>query len=443
MGERARVTTRREREDRDLLYSSELLAALTAGAAFGFASSVFYLLPKFLTEIGAGAVAIGAVSAAYGAATLAATPLIAVWIDAIPRVALVRFGALLTFVTSLAFVGVSEFGLAMLSLRAAQGVAFACFFTGLTALVTELAPARRLSEALGLAGASMLIMNAIAPAVVEPLAERFGWSSAFVAAAAMSVLAIVAARASPRRTPGRAGADVSGLVALLVQRRTLHYAAITAAVGAAFGVMFTFPQPYALALGMSSVRGFFVAYCTCALAARVSLGRLSDRLGRFRVAVFALNLYTLVVLATAGLRPGLLEVLGALLGLAHGLFFPAFNAIVITAAKPHERGKIVTVFTAAFYGGLAVATLPLGALADVAGYPAVFTASAAITFAAGGLLVFSREFGTTAGAVEIDTPAELPGGAALPQVGDKDEQFVEQSCAICLRPGGRSVLYKA
>jgi MFS family permease len=87
--------------------------------------------------------------------------------------------------------------------------------------------------------------------------------------------------------------------------------------------MFTYPQPYALELGMTSVRGFFIAYCSFALAARVLLGPFTDRLGRFPVAVAALNLYTLVVLATAGLRPGMLEPLGALMGLAHGLFFPA------------------------------------------------------------------------------------------------------------------------
>jgi predicted MFS family arabinose efflux permease len=408
-----------------------MIAVLSAGAAFGFATSVFYLLPKFLTEIGAGAAAIGATNTVYGCATVAITPLIALSIDAFPRVVWLRIGAILMLAGAAAFPGAETYGPTMLFLRALHGAAFGAFFTGLTALVTDVAPPRRFSEALGLAGASMLIMNAVAPAVVEPLAAAFGWNSGFYAAAVAAAVALAISCALPRVAPKGAGGQASGtLGSLLAHRRTQHYALVTAAVGAAFGVMFTYPQPYALELGMRSVRGFFVAYCTSALAARILLGRMSDRLGRFRVAVCALNLYTLVVLATAGLRPGMLEPLGALMGLAHGLFFPAFNAIVIEATAPHARGKMVTVFTAAFYGGSAAGTLPLGALAEAVGYAWVFVVSAAMTLAAGGLLVFSRELGGDAyGRGEVDVGVQLQAGAVVPHSGDRNEQTVGHSCA--------------
>jgi predicted MFS family arabinose efflux permease len=414
-----------------------MIALLCAGAAFGFATSVFYLLPKFLAATGAPATAIGAATSAFGFATVATAPLIALWIDSVSRVRLIAAGSLLMLAVSAAFVAVDGYGVLLLLLRCAQGCAFACVFTALSALVTELAPQRRLSEALGLAGASMLVMNAIAPAVVEPLAGRYGWPCAFALAAAASAVALFATVAMPPETPLRSGADVAGLARLARRADTVQYALITAAVGAAFGAMFTYPQPFAMEMGRESVRGFFVAYTVFALGARIVLGRLADRVGRFRVAVIALHLYTLVVLAGAGLRPALLEPLGALLGLAHGVFFPAFNAGVIAGLEAADRNKILSVFTGAFYGGLALGALPLGALADAAGYPAVFVATAGVTFGAGMLLVASRTLADPATGPPLSTAEVAAGGVRLersaplrPTTGDKEARPVEQSCAI-------------
>jgi len=411
---------REETPDDDRLYTPELVAALCAGSAFGFATSVFYLLPKFLTELGADSTQIGAATTVFGLATVAATPLLALWIDSVDRVRMLRAGAVLMLLSSLAFVRVDAFDGLFIGLRAVQGCAFALFFTALTAIVTDIAPARRLSEALGAAGASMLTMNAVAPAIAEPLAASHGWDAAFLSAAVASLATLAILTMVRGRAPTSKGPDFAGLGSVLVQARTVHYVLVTAAVGAAFGVMFTFPQPYALELGAVSVRGFFIAYSTFALGARLVFGRASDRLGRHRVAVFALNLYTLVVLSAAGLTPGLLEPIGALLGVAHGLFFPAFNAIVLVGARPCERGKLATVFTGAFYGGLALGALPFGWIAEAAGYPAVFVGAAAMTFAAGGLLVFSRPLSAEGG--RSLGLAAAPHAAFLPSSGDKEER---------------------
>ena len=376
------------------LYTRKMVAALAAGASFGFASSVFFLLPKQLSELGLDAPAIGAATSAYGIATIAATPLLAFWIDTLKRVSILRFACALMLIATAAFLATDSYAV-VLMLRAAQGCAFACFLTALTALVVDVAPARRLGEGLGAAGASMLAMNAIAPAIAEPIAASHGWAAAFGAATLAAAIAFVITLSMHERSRSSYRPDVASLARVLRQARTLHYALVTGAVGTAFGVMFTFTQAYALELGMGSVRGFFIAYSTLALIARLLFGRAVERLERFRVAVFALNLYTLVVLAASGLRPGLLEPLGALLGLAHGLFFPAFNAILMLGARADERGKLATVFTGAFYGGMAVAGVPFGIVAARAGYPAVFAGASALTFAASALLVFSRALADT------------------------------------------------
>ncbi len=386
---------------RESLYTRGLMSALAASAAFGFAQSCFYLLPKYLIEeFAAGPHQVGAVMATFGIATLAAVPLVAAWVDRVARKHLMMLGALLMAASSAGFVGVDEIGPAMIALRIFHGIAFCIVFVAIGALTVDLAPGSRLSEALGLAGASMLVMNAVAPGVAEPLARYAGWQAVFMLASASAVVSLLmavkipdtnaASRRAARDLPGAGGyADAIALVAMMRSPATFHYALVVAAIGAAFGVMFTFGQPFALEQGRADVSGFFIAYATTAIVIRLGFGDLPDRLGRMRVSVFAFNLYTVVVLGAAAVRPEFLEVIGALLGVAHGMFFPAFNAMAFARVDAGSRGKMMSVFAAAFYGGLALGVSALAGIADIAGYPAVFVATSGVLMVAGTLLIFS------------------------------------------------------
>ena len=72
--------------------------------------------------------------------------------------------------------------------------------------------------------------------------------------------------------------------------------------------------------------------------------------------------------APAGLAP----VFGAALGVAHGLFYPAYNALAVESIGVHERGKLIGLFQAGFNLGSSCGALALGELAERAGYPAVY-----------------------------------------------------------------------
>ena len=93
---------------------------------------------------------------------------------------------------------------------------------------------------------------------------------------------------------------------------------------------------------------------------RVALGGFIDRTGRHRVARLCLGLYAVVVTGMAGLGQVGLVPLGALFGVAHGLLFPAFNAIAVAGAGVHERGKVMAIFIGSFNLGFAVGPLALG-----------------------------------------------------------------------------------
>ena len=70
----------------------------------------------------------------------------------------------------------------------------------------------------------------------------------------------------------------------------------------AFGCAMNFHQPYALDLGLTRLRDFFIANSLAAAACRLILGPFMDRIGLRRVAVTSLAAYAGVILALRQLR---------------------------------------------------------------------------------------------------------------------------------------------
>jgi MFS family permease len=128
-----------------------------------------------------------------------------------------------------------------------------------------------------------------------------------------------------------------------------------------------------------------------AIGIRIGFGDWIDRIGRRRAALGSLALYVEVALLATQLPHTGLALLGGALGLSHGVFYPAFNAVAIESTGPRERGKVMALYQAAFQLGGTAGPLAFGLLADRAGYPAVFVAAAATLAVALGVLLVSPE----------------------------------------------------
>lgn len=359
------------------LFTPSFVRLLVLQTTFGLAYSAFILLPKFLkTELSATAWQIGTVAAMFGAATTLVTPFAGVWVDRFGRRRFVTWGAFAMIAGSLGFVWVDSVGPLVYWLRFLQGAAFSLAFVAGGALVTDQAPRERLGQAMGLYGLTMLSTNAVAPALAEVIAERVGWTPVFIAAGVAAAIAVALSFTLREHVePPEDHERVPTLWSVVANRRALWFMSVSALAGVAFGAMFTFSQPFALDLGMTHVRGFFGAYAVMGIFVRLGLGNLVDRAGRNRVAVLTLALYAVCVFWMAGLTPGSLVFIGAGFGVAHGLFFPAFNALVMEPVRELERGKVYAMFIGAFNAGWGVAGIALGAVAEVYGYPTVFVCS--------------------------------------------------------------------
>ena len=377
----------------DRLLTRGFASLLLAQVGFGYAFSSYFLLPKFVVvALDGGPREIGWLTAAHNAAVFALMPAMGALVDRFGRRRFLTAGALLMAIASLLFTAIDSFGPAIFALRAIQALAFAMAFAAGSALAVDEAPPERVAQAIGLFGLTFLSMNAVAPIVVEEVSSRAGWPTAFGLATAGALLcALLSLRLRERVVPAQPGEPLPGLLAVATRPSQLRVMAVIGLVGVAFSSIFNFHQPYALAAGIERVRAFFAAYALAAIGVRIGFGDWIDRFGRRRSAIAALGLYVAVALLASEIPRAGLAALGGALGLAHGVFYPAFNAVAIERAGPRERGKGMALYQAAFQAGGAVGPFALGLLAESAGYPPVFYASAGCLAVALVVLVRSPE----------------------------------------------------
>src|SRR5262245_60627304 len=102
------------------------MTLLVMQVAFGLSLSTFLLLPKVLAStFGAGALAIGVVTAMFGVASVAMVPMVGMQIDRQGSRGPILAGSLLMAASAFAFVEVGQAGVLAMLLRGMQGAAWA------------------------------------------------------------------------------------------------------------------------------------------------------------------------------------------------------------------------------------------------------------------------------------------------------------------------------
>jgi len=371
------------------LFTPAYIDLLISEALFGFSYALFVLLPKLLAvSYGATASQIGAVMAAFGVASLVTIPLIAPIVKRLDCRRTMVLGTFLLGAAAFGYMFIHSAGVLAAVLRGAQGIAWSLTFAAGMSLVADVAPPVRLGQGIGLYGAVALATSALGPAVAEPLANRFGARPLFM----LSAIVALAGAWFCRRLPTGAGPEspAPGAPAKSGAARSRAVVIGVLAVGSmASAVVSTFVAPFALAHGIGAVRGFFIAYTLTALAVRIGATRLVDRLGRRNTAFAGAAGYGLVMIAMATAGPEHLIPLGAAFGVVHGIVFPALMALVLGEAAREERPRLLAFANGAINLGI-TGLGAIGAIADHAGYAAVFGVTGAITTMTAGLLLVPR-----------------------------------------------------
>ena len=118
--------------------------------ATGFAFSTFVLLPKFMVEeLQASPSQVGWVAAGFGLCSLCALPLVGRLLDGGHSRPAIVLGSCLMAASAFGFIAVNEPVRLPFALRFVQGVCVSLVVNGGSLLVSQIAPAARLTEAIG------------------------------------------------------------------------------------------------------------------------------------------------------------------------------------------------------------------------------------------------------------------------------------------------------
>lgn len=359
----------------DTLLSAAFVRLLLVQFLFGLSFSTFLLLPKFLRlELHASASEIGRVSASGTVVAAAFAPFVHALVHRVSRRKVLAFALAAEAVGAFAMCTVRETGPLLYVYRGLQGAAWVTVFNVTAIWAADLAPEGRMAQAIGYLGGAMLITNAIAPGVAEPLAHRFGYTPVFagagflVAASSLMLMRLQEPR-SLRDVPPE---DISRAHLPFWGGRVLAVLYCSLLLGAGIGSMFTYVQPFAIERGQQLVGPFFFGYVASAVFVRTVLAGFTDRIGAVRVAVVAFVLYSLTVALTGYLDPSLLVFYGLGLGTSHGFVYPALTTAGFNAVSKAKRNLFMSWYTFTFNVGYTLTVLVLGPVVDVYGYAPLF-----------------------------------------------------------------------
>ena len=371
------------------LLSREFLLLLASVSLFGFSWSFYLILPKFFaTELGMDAAGIGRAVAVQGLTAVAITPLIGWLVDRYGRQPWLVFGNVMLALTGVLYLFVDHEGPLLYLAQMSWGVGMVMGFNAAGTMTADIAPSDRMAQALGLFGAANLGMNAVSPTIGEMLADASGWRSVFAASAAAGLLAAVLS--TRLKEPARHQPHAQEARRPILGWPLLRVYGATFAMTASFTALFTLHQPFALEFGVTELRSFFIGFALVALTVRLAGGRLIDRFGVLPSSVVAFCMYSTVPPMLGILGPDHLFAVGAMMGLGHGIAYPALTALGIERADASSRGMVVSIIHGAFNGGHAFFAYTLGLIAASWSYNIAFWAAGAVTLSGALLLGLNR-----------------------------------------------------
>jgi MFS family permease len=350
-----------------LLYVATLGNFLAAGLFFA-------AIPLYVDqELGGSKAAVGLAVGSFSLSAVFLRPLIGRGIDRRGRKPFLVVGLGLWVLSALAFF--VAFALpSVVVIRLVQGFAGGCFYTTAAAVATDLAPEEQRASAIAKFSLFLYAGFAIGPAIGESLIAGPGFSAAWITAAGLAGMGLVAVLLLPETGSAAMAVQAERAQDGVRSRKLLHPAAVgpglvlaCSAVG--YSSITVFSPLYARAIGLSSSSALYATFAVTIILVRLLSLRFVDRVGRTAIALpglalacFGLTLMALFPVPMAAF-PGV-----ACFGAGFALVFPALMAFTVDRVPDYERGEVLGSFTAFMDIGSGLGGYLVGWVADLAGF---------------------------------------------------------------------------
>jgi MFS family permease len=389
------------------IFRRDFVLLTAANFWFAMANAAFLLLPRHLTSLGATPTEVGLTMAAAGVGGLCLMPIVATRADRFGRRPFILGGALAMGLGSAGYLLLGDLSPGYGVMRAIQGAGFVSFTGAAGALAADLAPPRRLSQALGFYGLFSLAPMGLAPVAGEQVAKAIGMEALYVSSALCALVCFCCAL-SIRRMGERRAVGLLRVRAILRRPGASITYLVIAVAGSGFGAAMTYFPAYASKEKVTYLAPYFLCYTGAVIFVRTVLGHLGDRIGRRWVVLLALLLGVGTLCSLGLFEPSVgMFIGGAGLGLTFGFANPNMNALSLEIAAAENRAKATVLYNLSFNGGQVLTVLAYGPLAGAAGYSTMYVVAAAVVFA--GWVVFAT-LGPRAPSSAAESPAR-PGPA--------------------------------
>ncbi|MFN3188884.1 MAG: MFS transporter [Aureliella sp.] len=394
------------------IYDRNFLLTFISQTCFVVANTLLAHYARWIEFLGGDLTEIGWVMGLGAAAGLVLRPTLAQSINILGAKTTWAAGYIVFSIAAIANLILGDVGPMLYMLRAANVLGAALVFASSLTYISQIAPERRRTEAIGTLGVGGFVGMFMGPLLGDLFLgagsrERIDFEFLFIVAAVANVVPLLLLTFL-RSPPKRVQPQSFGLSEFF-QISIRYWPGRIILVDLIFGVCMTVPfvflasyideAPIQLS-GVSEIGYFFWCYAGCGMLFRLGLRKLPDRIGAEKVlcmglATMAIGVCSFLVVGPD--TPWMLALPAALIGLGHGLTFHTMTSLTIAPFPTEYRGTASALALMMLDFGTLIGAPALGMIGEHFGYQGMFAALGILCLASAVTMIgpaMSREVGS-------------------------------------------------
>jgi MFS family permease len=298
-------------------------------------------LPAYLSSLGGGEYK-GLIIALFTLTAMVSRPFSGKIADQVGRVPVMMAGSVVCMIVSLLYPVISSVA-GFFLLRLVHGFSTGFTPTGLTAYLSDIIPAHKRGEAMGLLGTAGTVGMAIGPAIGGMVANQFDLNAMFYVSSAFALLS-VAILAGITETLQQRNAFSKQVLKIhkydLVEPRVWVTCLVMLLTAYAYGAVFTLIPDFGEHVGIKNKGVLFTFITVASLSVRLIAGKASDRFGRRNVLMVSTGMAMISMLLVGWASTGRdLIIAVTLYGLAQGMTSPTLFAWATDLSDDRYKGR--------------------------------------------------------------------------------------------------------
>ena len=163
----------------------------TANLVYMIAFSAYFLLPVYLSDLGASDVVIGGIMSAMGVSNLATLLWLYFYGGRLDTRAMMMFGCAAALISNTCMIFTTDLFF-IAGVRLWHGIAFCVYFISVNTYLTQICPPQEHAKHIGFLGVITLVTQAAAPAAAEAFVAITNFQTLFALTVFLVVLSVVA-----------------------------------------------------------------------------------------------------------------------------------------------------------------------------------------------------------------------------------------------------------